>query len=102
LKSNPSNIGFNTDWQFRWRFIASRLSRVMARTLRAAPSGLRMDIRFLSGASRRPSSGCSGRSSTRVRSRVRPPLIRSPVSNHLGQSDYESAGRPFEPDRARQ
>jgi hypothetical protein len=49
----------------------------MARTLRAAPSALRMTIRFLSVASRRPSSGCSGRSSPRARSRVRPPLIRS-------------------------
>jgi hypothetical protein len=36
-----------------------------------------MTIRFLSVASRRPSSGCSGRSSPRARSRVRPPLIRS-------------------------
>jgi len=45
----------------------------------AAPSGLRIAIRFLSGAPRRPSSGCSGRSPTRVSSRVRPPLIRSPV-----------------------
>ncbi len=51
----------------------------MARTLRAAPSGLRIALRFLSGASRRPSSGCSGQLSTRASSRVRPPLIRSPV-----------------------
>jgi len=57
----------------------ARLTRAMARTLRAAPSGLRIIIRFQSGASRRPSSGCSGRSSTRASSRVRPPLIRSPV-----------------------
>jgi hypothetical protein len=42
----------------------------------AAPSGLQIVIRFLSGASRRPSSDCSGRLSTRAR----PPLIRSTVS----------------------
>ena len=51
----------------------------MARTLRAAPSALRITIHFLSGASRRLSSGCSGQTATRASSRIRPPLTRSAV-----------------------
>jgi len=43
----------------------------MARTLRATPSALRITIRLLSGAMRRPSSGCS-----------RLLLIRSAVRQH--------------------
>jgi len=41
--------------------------------------GLRLTIRFLSGASRRPSSGCSGQSLLRTSSHPLLPLIRSPL-----------------------
>jgi hypothetical protein len=53
----------------------------LARPLRAAPTGPRIPIRCLSGASRRPTSGCSGWPAPRAGSRVRPPLIRGPVGS---------------------
>jgi hypothetical protein len=42
--------------------------------------GRRINIRFLSGAARRPSSGCNRRASTRASSRSSPRLIRRPLS----------------------
>jgi hypothetical protein len=63
----------------RIRASAPQLIRVMARTLRASPTALRIATRFLSGASRRPSGGCSGQSSTQASSRIRLPLIRNAV-----------------------
>lgn len=51
----------------------------LAATSRHAPSALRITIRFLSGAPRRPSNGCNRQLSTRACSRVRQPLIRNAV-----------------------
>jgi hypothetical protein len=57
----------------------------MARTLRAAPSPLRIPICFLSGAPRRPSSGCNGPTLTRPSPCSPRPLIRSGVRQiHMG------------------
>jgi hypothetical protein len=92
------------------RFSCLQVTPWMARTLRAAPSALRITIRCLSVASRRPSSGCNGRSSPRASSRVRPPLIRNadklrhgvgsnvaPVRHDGGQDDANIFGNPLLP-----
>lgn len=70
------NIALNMD---ACKSGARRLAWAMPRMLLVAPSALRMTTRFLTGASRRQSSGCNGQSPTRARSRVRLPLIRNAV-----------------------